>query len=222
ASLFLPTAEPRSARKSWIAGTVNPAGTVIVDDGAARALRSGKSLLPAGVVAVEGNFERGDCVIVRTRGGNEGGRGLLAYASADIERIAGHKTGEIATILGYHGRDEIIHRDDLVVSERRGRGTPLPRQTSPRHRPGSAVARATPAGCWLLPRPRRRPRRSARLPPQCARKPTRSSPPMPKILPRRTRPGCARHWSTVWRSIQSGLKRLLRASKTLLRCPIRS
>jgi glutamate 5-kinase len=119
ATLFLPGAEPRSARKAWIAGAVNPAGALIVDDGAARALRSGKSLLPAGVVAVEGVFERGDCVIIRTRAGSEVGRGLSAYASADIARIAGHKSGEIATILGYRGRDEIIHRDDLVVTDTR-------------------------------------------------------------------------------------------------------
>ena len=119
ATLFLPSSEPRSARKAWIAGALNPAGALVVDDGAARALRGGKSLLPAGVVGVEGAFERGDCVIVRTRAGAEAGRGLSAYASADICRIAGHKTGEIETILGYRGRDEIIHRDDLVVTERR-------------------------------------------------------------------------------------------------------
>jgi glutamate 5-kinase len=119
ATLFLPGGEPRSARKAWIAGALNPAGALVVDDGAARALRSGKSLLPAGVVAVEGAFERGDCVIVRTRAGAEAGRGLSAYASADISRIAGHKSGEIATILGYRGRDEIIHRDDLVLTEAR-------------------------------------------------------------------------------------------------------
>ena len=119
ATLFLPAAEPRSARKAWIAGAVNPAGVLVVDDGAARALRGGKSLLPAGVVAVEGAFERGDCVAVRTRAGVEAGRGLSAYASADIRLIAGHKSSEIATILGYRGRDEIIHRDDLVVTERR-------------------------------------------------------------------------------------------------------
>ncbi|HTW54789.1 MAG TPA: glutamate 5-kinase [Stellaceae bacterium] len=117
ASLFLPRAEPRSARKAWIAGAVNPAGAVVVDDGAARALRQGKSLLPAGVVAIEGSFERGDCVVVRTRAGSEAGRGLSAYASGDIRRIAGHKSGEIAAILGYRGRDEIIHRDDLVLTE---------------------------------------------------------------------------------------------------------
>jgi glutamate 5-kinase len=117
ASLFLPRAEPRSARKAWIAGTVNPAGTVFVDDGAASALRQGKSLLPAGVVAVEGAFERGDCVVIRTKTGIEAGRGLSAYASGDIHRIAGHKSGEIAALLGYRGRNEIIHRDDLVLTE---------------------------------------------------------------------------------------------------------
>jgi glutamate 5-kinase len=120
ASLFLPRAEPRSARKAWIAGAVNPAGAVVVDDGAARALRQGKSLLPAGVVAIEGSFERGDCIVVRTRAGSETGRGLSAYASADIRRVAGHKSGEIAAILGYRGRDEIIHRDDLVLTETTG------------------------------------------------------------------------------------------------------
>jgi glutamate 5-kinase len=119
ATLFLPHSEPRSARKAWIAGAVNPAGALIVDDGATRALRSGKSLLPAGIVAVEGAFERGDCVVIRTRGGIEAGRGLSAYAAADIRLIAGHKSGEIATILGYRGRDEIIHRDDLVLTEAR-------------------------------------------------------------------------------------------------------
>ena len=119
ATLFLPHSEPRSARKAWIAGAVNPAGALIVDDGATRALRSGKSLLPAGIIAVEGAFERGDCVVIRTRAGIEAGRGLSAYAAADIRLIAGHKSGEIATILGYRGRDEIIHRDDLVLTEAR-------------------------------------------------------------------------------------------------------
>ncbi|HEY1300670.1 MAG TPA: glutamate 5-kinase [Stellaceae bacterium] len=119
ATLFLPRGEPRSARKAWIAGAINPCGIVIVDDGAVGALRRGKSLLPAGVVGVEGVFERGDAVIVRDRAGAEAGRGVSAYSSADICRIAGHKSGEIAGILGYRGRDEIIHRDDLVVTEGR-------------------------------------------------------------------------------------------------------
>jgi len=117
ASLFLPRAEPRSARKAWIAGAVNPAGALVVDDGAASALRRGKSLLPAGVVAIEGAFERGDCIVIRTKTGIEAARGLSAYASGDIHRIAGHKSGEIAAILGYRGRNEIIHRDDLVLTE---------------------------------------------------------------------------------------------------------
>jgi glutamate 5-kinase len=117
ATLFLPRGEPRSARKAWIAGAVNPSGVVVVDDGAVRALRRGTSLLPAGVVGVEGSFERGDAVIVRTCAGTEAARGLSSYSSIDILRIAGHKSGEIADILGYRGRDEIIHRDDLVVTE---------------------------------------------------------------------------------------------------------
>ena len=117
ATLFLPRGEPRSARKAWIAGTVDPRGALTVDEGAAGALRRGKSLLPAGVVAVEGAFERGDAVIIRTRSGSEAGRGLSAYSSADIRLIAGYKSDEIAGILGYRGRDEIIHRDDLVVTE---------------------------------------------------------------------------------------------------------
>jgi glutamate 5-kinase len=119
ATLFLPRGEPRSARKAWIAAAINPCGTIVVDDGAVGALRRGKSLLPAGVVGVEGIFERGDAVIVRDRAGAEAGRGVSAYSSADICRIAGHKSGEIAAILGYRGRDEIIHRDDLVVTEGR-------------------------------------------------------------------------------------------------------
>jgi glutamate 5-kinase len=89
---------------------------LVVDDGAAQALKRGKSLLPAGIAAVEGAFERGDAVIVRLRDGGEAARGLTAYSSADISRIAGHKSGEIAAILGYRGRDEVIHRDDLVLT----------------------------------------------------------------------------------------------------------
>ena len=113
---FIPAAEPRTARKRWIAGTLNPMGALTVDDGAAAALRRGTSLLPAGVVAIEGNFERGDAVVVRTRDGRELARGLSAYSSSDARAIAGHKSGEIEAILGYRGRDEMIHRDDLVVT----------------------------------------------------------------------------------------------------------
>ena len=112
---FLPAAEPRTARKRWIAGTLNPMGALTVDDGAAAALKRGGSLLPAGVVAVEGRFERGDAVAVLNGAGREVARGLSAYSSADARAIAGHKSGEIEAILGYRGRQEMIHRDDLVV-----------------------------------------------------------------------------------------------------------
>ncbi len=116
ATWFLPSAEPRTARKRWIAGTLNPMGTLIVDGGAVAALRRGTSLLPAGVIDVDGRFERGDAVVVRTGEGREVARGLSAYSSDDARAIAGHKSGEIETILGYRGRDEMIHRDDLVVT----------------------------------------------------------------------------------------------------------
>ncbi len=112
---FLPTQEPRTARKRWIAGALKPMGTLVIDDGAARALRQGRSLLPAGVVAVEGAFQRGDAVVVRDAAGRAVARGVSAYASDDARRIIGHKSGDIAAILGYRGRDEIIHRDDLVL-----------------------------------------------------------------------------------------------------------
>jgi glutamate 5-kinase len=116
ATWFLPAAEPLTARKRWIAGAVNPTGALVIDDGAARALKRGTSLLPAGVMRVEGEFDRGDAVIVRAKDGRELARGLSAYASADARAIAGHKSGEIEAILGYRGRDEMIHRDDLVVT----------------------------------------------------------------------------------------------------------
>jgi glutamate 5-kinase len=116
ATWFIPSAEPRTARKRWIAGMLNPAGALVVDDGAATALKRGTSLLPAGVVGVEGSFERGDPVLVRSRDGRVLGRGLSAYSSTDAGAIAGHKSGEIAALLGYRGRDEMIHRDDLVLS----------------------------------------------------------------------------------------------------------
>jgi len=113
---FLPSAEPRTARKRWIAGTLNPMGVLTVDEGAAAALRRGKSLLPAGVIAIEGEFGNGDAVIVRDRNGTEAARGLSAYSSGEARRILGHKSGEIEALLGYRGREEIIHRDDLVVT----------------------------------------------------------------------------------------------------------
>jgi glutamate 5-kinase len=115
-SWFLPTAEPKTARKRWIAGTLKPMGRITVDAGALNALQSGRSLLPAGVVAVEGKFERGDAVTVVDPEGNEVARGLSAYNARDARAIMGHKSREIADLLGYRGRDEMIHRDDLVLS----------------------------------------------------------------------------------------------------------
>jgi glutamate 5-kinase len=116
---FIPDAEPNTARKRWIAGSVNVRGALIVDDGAVSALARGTSLLPAGVVAVEGTFEQGDAVVVRGGDGRELARGLSAYSSVDAQAIAGHRSGEIEAILGYRGRDEMIHRDDLVVDGKR-------------------------------------------------------------------------------------------------------
>jgi glutamate 5-kinase len=113
---FLPSAEPRTARKRWIAGMLKPMGTLIVDAGAEAALKRGTSLLPAGVTRVDGVFERGDAVAVKSAVGRDLGRGISAYSSSDARAIAGHKSGEIETILGYRGRDEMIHRDDLVVT----------------------------------------------------------------------------------------------------------
>jgi glutamate 5-kinase len=112
---FLPSPEGRSARKRWIAGSLAPLGVLTVDQGAVRALAAGRSLLPAGVRAVQGEFERGDPVLVSGPDGDALARGLSAYAAADARRIAGHRSEEIETILGWRGRDEIIHRDDLVL-----------------------------------------------------------------------------------------------------------
>jgi len=111
---FLPVPEGRTARKRWIAGGLMPAGCLRVDAGAARALAAGSSLLPAGVRGVEGAFERGDLVVIEGPSGVLG-RGLVAYAAEDARRIAGHRSEQIETVLGWRGRDELVHRDDLVL-----------------------------------------------------------------------------------------------------------
>ena len=112
---FLPVPEGRNARKRWIAGSLSALGVLTVDAGAAKALASGRSLLPAGVCGVDGTFERGDPVTVVASQGTPIGRGLSAYASTDARRIAGHRSDQIEAILGWRGRDELIHRDDLVL-----------------------------------------------------------------------------------------------------------
>jgi len=112
---FVAEDSPKTVRKQWIAGLLKPAGTLHVDAGAARALRSGKSLLPAGVTRVEGRFDRGDAVVVRDADGLELARGLCAYSSEAARRVCGRRSQELEAILGYRGRDEMIHRDDLVL-----------------------------------------------------------------------------------------------------------
>jgi glutamate 5-kinase len=113
---FLAPSDPVTARKRWIAGQLEPKGQLTIDAGAEKALLSGKSLLPAGVTKAEGSFERGDAVVIRAADGRELGRGLTAYAQADAARIIGKKSGEIAAILGFEGRAELIHRDDMALS----------------------------------------------------------------------------------------------------------
>lgn len=112
---FVAGASPVTVRKQWIAGMLKPAGELIVDAGAARALRDGRSLLPAGVTGVKGRFDRGDAVVVLDPDGVAIARGLAAYSSTDAERIRGRRSSELEALLGFRGRDEMIHRDDLVL-----------------------------------------------------------------------------------------------------------
>jgi glutamate 5-kinase len=112
---FLTPANPVTARKKWIAGSLEPRGALVIDAGAVKALRSGKSLLPAGVVKVEGAFGRGDAVVVRGPDGREIGRGLIAYDTEDADKIKGRSSADVPAILGFSGRTEMIHRDDLVL-----------------------------------------------------------------------------------------------------------
>ena len=115
---FVAGQSPAVARKAWIAASLKPAGSIMVDDGAELALQRGKSLLPAGVVSVDGQFTRGDAVVVRDVSGAELARGLTAYDHSDAAAIAGRKSSEITAILGYSGRTELIHRDDLTLTGR--------------------------------------------------------------------------------------------------------
>jgi glutamate 5-kinase len=112
---FLPSSTPSAARKQWIAGTLRPAGAISVDEGAVRALMQGKSLLPAGVTRALGRFDRGDTVSIVGPDGVEVARGICAYSDRDAARIIGRKSAEIEMVLGFRGRDEIVHRDDLVL-----------------------------------------------------------------------------------------------------------
>lgn len=115
---FLAPSDPLTAKKRWIAGQLEPKGHIFVDAGAEKALTAGKSLLPAGVVRLDGSFDRGDAVYIRTADGRELGRGLIAYAKVDAARIIGRKSGEIIEILGESRCDELIHRDDMALHKR--------------------------------------------------------------------------------------------------------
>ncbi|QLP96800.1 MAG: glutamate 5-kinase [Rhodoblastus sp.] len=113
---FLTPSNPVAARKIWISGSLEPKGALTVDAGAARALAQGKSLLPAGVIKVEGAFQRGDCVIIRDASGGQIGRGLVAYDATHAERLKGRRSSDIEEVLGAAGRAEMIHRDDMALS----------------------------------------------------------------------------------------------------------
>ncbi|PPD28360.1 MAG: glutamate 5-kinase [Hyphomicrobium sp.] len=115
---FLAKSDPVTAKKRWIAGQLEPAGQIVIDAGAEKALLSGKSLLPAGVVRIDGDFERGDAVLIRGSDGRELGRGLIAYGHVDARLIMGKRSGAIAAILGHEGRDTLIHRDDMALNRK--------------------------------------------------------------------------------------------------------
>lgn len=113
---FLASSDPVAARKRWIAGNLEPRGAIIVDAGAEKALGQGKSLLPAGVVRIEGTFDRGDAVTIRALDGRQLGRGLIAYPHDEAAAIMGKRSSEIPAILGHEGRAELIHRDDMALT----------------------------------------------------------------------------------------------------------
>ncbi|MCQ2914522.1 MAG: glutamate 5-kinase [Alphaproteobacteria bacterium] len=114
---FLADETPISARKAWIAGSIKPRGTLVLDSGAVKALALGKSLLPAGIKEVKGNFEHGEAVSLADENGKILGKGLCSYSSVEAIKIIGKKTAEIEKLLGYRGADEIVHRDNLYTEE---------------------------------------------------------------------------------------------------------
>jgi glutamate 5-kinase len=116
ATWFSPQSDRETARRLWLGHSLNPAGAFVVDAGAAKALLKGASLLAIGVASVEGHFERGDTVAIKSAKGQTMGHGMSAYSSADASRILGRHSDEIEDILGYAGRPALIHRDDLVLS----------------------------------------------------------------------------------------------------------
>jgi glutamate 5-kinase len=116
-SLLVADEKPMAARKRWLAGQLQTRGTVVLDAGAVDVVRSkGKSLLPVGVKAVQGDFERGDMVICVDESGNEIARGLINYRAEEARKIIGKSTAAIAAELGYFSGEELVHRDNLVVN----------------------------------------------------------------------------------------------------------
>ena len=113
---FVAPSDPVAARKRWISGQLEPKGTVVVDAGAEKALGQGRSLLPAGVIRLDGRFDRGDAVVIRAGDGRELGRGLIAFARDHADQIIGRRSAEIAALLGHDGRTELIHRDDMALA----------------------------------------------------------------------------------------------------------
>ncbi|NND60183.1 MAG: glutamate 5-kinase, partial [Gammaproteobacteria bacterium] len=112
---FLPGTTPQLARKRWIAGALEPRGSLVIDNGAESSLLKGRSLLAVGITKVDGTFERGDAVVIRNEAGHDLARGLVAYTSDETRQIIGKRSEEIEAVLGYRGRDEIIHRDNLAL-----------------------------------------------------------------------------------------------------------
>ena len=115
-SWFQAHSDPIAARKSWIAGSLATSGRIMVDEGAGRALQEGNSLLPAGVIGVTGEFDRGDTILIVSEDGEELGCGLSSYNNSDAEQIMGRQSNEISDILGFEGRAWLVHRDDMVLN----------------------------------------------------------------------------------------------------------
>jgi glutamate 5-kinase len=120
---FVPALTPAKARKSWIAQHLQPKGSLTIDEGAAQALKQGKSLLAAGVLAIDGDFRKGDAVCVRSANQEELARGLINYPAYEGRKIMRQKSSEFEKILGYRGSEEMIHRDDLVLMSATGKNT---------------------------------------------------------------------------------------------------
>ena len=116
-TIFLAQESRNNARKRWLEAHLSPRGSVFVDEGAQKALKSGKSLLPVGVKKAEGEFARGDAVHIKTMEGDILGMGLIAYSSEEASRIIGKPSDKIQDILGYSGREELIHRNDMALQD---------------------------------------------------------------------------------------------------------